>query len=78
MEDQITVEFDSQGVCYRSTKERLIGAALATKEMFPGDTEMWRGNGPCREAHEPLWSVQRIADNTYKVMWGLCADQTTD
>jgi len=78
MEDLISVEFDSQGICYLSTKARLISAALATEDMFPDDNEMWRGNGPCREADEPLWSVQRIEHDVYKVMWGLCVERTTD
>jgi len=35
MEDRIEVEFDFQGGWYRSTKERLIGAALAPKDIAP-------------------------------------------
>ena len=78
MADRIEVYCDSHGVWYCSSKERLINAALATASMFPDQAEAWRGNGPCREPNEPLWSVQRAEGNRYKVMWGLCTEEQPD
>jgi len=75
MTDRIEVYCDSQGVWYTSTKERLINAGIATEFMFPIDEEAWRGNGSCREPHELLWSIQRVAGGRYKVMWGLATEQ---
>lgn len=76
--DPIEVYCDAYGVTYCSTRERLINAGLATPEMFPDPKETWRGNGPCRDPEEPLWSVQKATRNRYKVMWGLCVQEQTD
>jgi hypothetical protein len=76
--DRIEVYCDSHGVSYCSTRERLINAGLATSAMFPGRNETWRGNGPCRDPDEPLWSVQRAKRGRYKVIWGLCLARETD
>jgi hypothetical protein len=76
--ERIEVYCDSYGVAYCSTRERLINAGLATREMFPGPGETWRGNGPCRDPGEPLWSVQRTRPGRYKVIWGLCLAPETD
>lgn len=76
MTDRIEVYCDSQGVWYTSTKQRLINAGIATEFMFPEAQEAWRGNGPAREPHELLWSIQRVAGGRYKVMWGLATEQT--
>jgi hypothetical protein len=46
--------------------------------MFPTGGEAWRGNGSCREPHEPLWSIQRAEGNRYKVMWQLCTQEEAD
>ena len=75
MTDRIEVYCDSHGVWYCSTKDRLINAGIATKFMFPVGGEAWRGNGSCREPHEPLWSIQRADGDRYKVMWGLCTEE---
>jgi hypothetical protein len=74
MEDRIEVYCDSHGVWYCAVKERLINAGIATEAMFPTGAEAWRGNGSCREPHEPLWSIQRTGGKRYKVMWGLCIE----
>lgn len=76
--DPIKVYCDSHGVSYLSTRRRLISAGIATAAMFPSAHESWRGNGLCREAGEPLWSVQKIGPDHYKVMWGLCVEAQTD
>ncbi len=78
MADRIEVYCDSHGVSYCTTKERLINAGIATEFMFPTGAEAWRGNGSCREPHEPLWSIQRLPGNRYKVMWGLCTEKEAD
>jgi len=78
MSDRIEVYCDSYGVWYCGTRERLINAGIATRDMFPSTQESWRGNGLSREPHEPLWSVQRSSGNRYKVMWGLCVEQEAD
>lgn len=78
MTDRIDVYCDSYGVWYCGTRDRLINAGIATRDMFPSNFEAWRGNGLCREPHEPLWSVQRGAGNRYKVMWGLCVEQEAE
>ena len=78
MSDRIEVYCDSYGVWYCGTRMRLIRAGIATADMFPSQSESWRGNGLCREPHEPLWSVQKSGGNKYKVMWGLCVEQETD
>jgi hypothetical protein len=70
--DLIEVYCDGRGVTYCSTRDRLIRAGLATSEMFPEATESWRGNGPCRQPDEPLWSIQKTTRNRYKVLWSHC------
>ena len=74
MGERIEVYCDSYGVWYSATRERLINAGIATREMFPASSESWRGNGLCREPGEPLWSVQRSSNNCFKVMWGVCVE----
>ncbi len=78
MSPRIEVYCDSYGVWYYGTRDRLINAGIATADMFPDNSESWRGNGFYREASEPLWSVQRAGDHRYKVMWGLCVEQETE
>lgn len=78
MSDRIEVYCDSYGVWYCATRDQLINSGIATRDMFPSSTETWRGNGLCREPGEPLWSVQRSADAKFKVMWGLCVEQSTE
>jgi len=70
--DLIEVYCDGRGVTYCSTRDRLIGAGLATPDMFPEATEAWRGNGPCRGPDEPLWSIQKAPRNRYRVLWSFC------
>ena len=77
-DDRIEVFCDAHGVTYCSSRERLINAGLATAEMFPVLGETWRGNGPCREPDEPLWSIQRATRNRYKVIWETCVARSTD
>ena len=78
MSDRIEVYCDSQGVWYSSTRDRLIGAGIATADMFPDDDESWRGNGFFRQPGEPLWSVQKAAHGRYRVMWGTCVEAETE
>jgi len=78
MTDRIEVYCDSYGVWYCGTRERLIKAGIATRDMFPSSAEAWRGNGLCRKPEEPLWSVQRSRHNRYKVMWGLCVEHEAE
>ncbi|MBI2799742.1 MAG: hypothetical protein HYX63_05560 [Gammaproteobacteria bacterium] len=77
-EEPIEVYCDAIGVTYCSTRERLIRAGLATRDMFPEATEAWRGNGPLREPDELLWSIQKTSRNRYKVLWGLCVEPASD
>ncbi len=78
MNKPIHVFRSEHGICYRGAKEQLIGAGLATREMFPGRHEAWRGNGLFREPDELLWSVQRANAAEYIVMWGICVEEQTD
>jgi hypothetical protein len=77
-DDLIEVYCDGFGVTYCSTRDRLIGAGLATADMFPEPTEAWRGNGPCRLPDEPLWSIQKTTRNRYKVKWGVCVEPASE
>ncbi|MGE0388195.1 MAG: hypothetical protein AB7Q97_26015 [Gammaproteobacteria bacterium] len=74
----IRISSSEHGVYYRGTREQLINTGLATREMFPGRHEAWRGNGLVREADEPLWSVQRAEGGDFIVMWGLCVEPEVD
>ncbi len=74
----IRIFCNDSGVCYASSRKRLIEAGLATAQMFPEGNEAWRGNGLLRDAGEPLWSVQRGSGSEYIVMWGYCAEEQTD
>lgn len=74
----IRIYRNDRGMCYCSSRERLIAAGLATAEMFPEANETWRGNGPCREPGEPLWSVQRGPGADFIVMWGLCVEEGSE
>ncbi len=78
MNRPIRVYRSEHGVCYRGGKDQLINAGLATREMFPGRHEAWRGNGLFREADELLWSVQRADSQEYVVMWGVCAEEEAE
>lgn len=60
---------NEQGTWYCGTRERLIGAGLATAEMFPQGGETWRGNGIRPEPGEPIWAVHRTAGAEFLVMW---------
>ena len=60
---------NEQGTWYCGTRERLIGAGLATADMFPQGTETWRGNSICPESGEPIWAVHRTAGEEFLVMW---------
>ncbi|MCC7411805.1 MAG: hypothetical protein IT495_09240 [Gammaproteobacteria bacterium] len=75
---QIRVFRNEHGVCYRGTRDQLINAGLATRDMFPGRHEAWRGNGLFRESDELLWSVQRTTVHEYIVMWGICVEEEAD
>jgi len=74
----IRIYCNDTGVCYASTRRRLIDAGLATTDMFPEAGEAWRGNGLAREPGEPLWSVQRGRGTEFIVTWGYCAEEETD
>ena len=78
MSKRIEVYCDSYGVWYCGTRKQLINTGIATAAMFPASSESWRGNGMHRGPDEPLWSVQRTADDRFKVMWGLCTEQEQD
>lgn len=67
-----------KGICYCSSKERLINAGLATADMFPDRNESWRGNGLFRDPDELLWSVQRGNGSDYIVMWGICTEEESE
>jgi hypothetical protein len=71
MSARIKTHCDELGVWYWGTREQLIGAGLATWEMFPEASESWRGNGLSRTTDEPLWSVERAGPGVYKVLWGM-------
>lgn len=76
MTEPIAVHCDASGVWYSGSRERLIDAGLATRNMFPQYSEAWRGNGLRRTADEPLRSVQRSAGDRDKVTWGGCVDSS--